>query len=123
MEVIKMIELRNELLAAPIDEWHYVPFAENHHKWLLEWHKIDDDDGEFCFTFESPRRRRYSFFAERGEHGGGRVIGAEVYDANIRQTASWWEDCGDKADRLHALLKLTPDHILYRLYMLLDAIG
>ena len=117
-----MIEMKDELFAAPIDEWNYVPFTENHHKWLLEWYK-SGDDGEFCFTFESPKKRRYSFFAERGEHGGGRVIGAEVYDADIRKIASWWEDCGDKAEKLHAILRLTPEHILCRLYMLLDAIG
>ena len=117
-----MIELKDELFAAPIDEWNYVPFTENHHKWLLEWYK-SGDDGEFCFTFESPKKRRYSFFAALGEHGGGRVIGAEVCDADIHKIASWWEDCGDKAEKLHALLRLTPEHILYRLYMLLDAIG
>ena len=117
-----MIELKDELFAAPIDEWNRVTFTENHHKWWLEWYK-DGDDGRFFFSFVSPRKRRYSFYAERGEHGGGRVYAAEMDDADGVRIASWWEDWGDKAEKLHALLRLTPEHILYRLYMLLDAIG
>ena len=117
-----MIELKNELFAAPIYEWRHVPFTENHHKWWLQWYKIGDD-GEFFFSFVSPRKRRYSFYTERGANGG-RVIGADIAGAdNGARIASYWESWGDSPARMDAVLRLTPKHIIDRLFVLLDAIG
>ena len=114
-----MIELRNELFAAPTDAWQRVPFTENHHKWLLLWCRYGD--GGFCFSFISPRKRMYSYDTD-GE--GGRVTSAVVVVANGKRTvASYYSSWGDKLDRLDAVLRLTPKHILDRLHMLLDAIG
>ena len=113
-----MIELKDELFAAPVYEWRHVPFAENHHKWLLHWYRIGDG-GKFCVTFESPRGRRYSFFTERG-----RVTDADVACANGEMNvASYYESWGDKPERMDAVIRLTPKHILNRLFVLLDAIG
>ena len=114
-----MIEI--ELFAAPVYEWRHVPFEENHHKWLLHWYRIGDD-GEFCFTFESPKKRRYSFFTELGKNGG-RVTEADVARANGETIADYYERWGDGPERMDAVLKLTPKHIIDRLFMLLDAIG
>ena len=112
-----MIELRDELLSMSVDKWYRVPFTENHHKWLLLWYRFGDD-GEFFFSFVSPRKRRYSFYIE-----GGRVTGAEIVVANGEMTvASYCESWGDKLDRLEAVLRLTPKHVIDRLFMLLDAI-
>lgn len=117
-----MIEMKDELFAAPIDEWNHVPFTENHHKWLLLWCRFGDDGG-FCFSFVSPKGRMYSFYTEGGEHGG-RVASAEVVVANgERNVASYYESWGDKPERMDAVLRLTPKHILDRLFLLLDAIG
>ena len=114
-----MIELKDELYAAPIYDWNSVPFMENHHKWLLLWYK-SGDDGEFCFSFISPRKRRYSFYTENG----GRVIGADIAGADNGARIAWyWEDWGDKPERMDAVLRLTPKHIIDRLSVLLDAIG
>ena len=110
-----------ELFAAPIYEWRHVPFTENHHKWLLHWYRIGDG-GKFSFIFVSPKGRRYSFWTERGKNGG-RVTDADVARANDVIIASYWEGWGDKPERMDAVLRLTPKHILDRLFTLLDAIG
>ena len=115
-----MIELRDELLAAPVYDYQYVPITTNHHKWWLQWCRRDD--GGFFFAFVSPRKRRYSFCVERGKHGG-RVTYADVEIANGETIASYWEVWGDKPERMDAVLRLTPRHIIDRLIMLLDAIG
>ena len=117
-----MIELKNELFAAPVDEWKRVPFTENHHKWLLLLCRFGDDGG-FCFSFVSPKKRMYSFYTEGGENGG-RVTSAEVVVANGEMNvASYYESWGDSPARMDAVLRLTPKHIIDRLHMLLDAIG
>jgi len=116
-----MIEMKDELFAAPTYEWRHVPFAENHHKWLLYWYRIGDD-GKFCFTFESPKGRRYSFFTTLGENGG-RVTDADVARANGEMIARYWESWGDKAEKMDAVIRLTPKHVIDRLFLLLDAIG
>lgn len=113
-----MIELKDELFAAPIHEWKHIPFTENRHKWWLQWYKIGDD-GEFFFSFVSPKKRRYSFYTNHG-----RVTSAYITDAkNGVWIVSYLESWGDKPDRLDAVLRLTPRHIQYRLYVLLGAIG
>ena len=112
-----MIELKDELFAAPIGEWKRVPFAENHHKWLLQWQK-PGDDGEFFFMFISPNKRRYSFYIMQD----GRVTDADVARADGEMIASYWKGYGDKPDRLEAVLRHTPRHIQYRLFVLLDTI-
>ena len=115
-----MIELKDELFAAPADAWNRVPFTENHHKWLLLWCRFGDDGG-FCFSFVSPKKRMYSFYTE---NGGGRVTSAEVVVANGEMNvASYYESWGDGPERMDAVLKLTPKHILNRLLTLLAAIG
>ena len=115
-----MIELRDELFAAPVYEWRHVPITANRHKWLLRWYHRED--GVFFFAFISPQKRSYAFFAERGKHGG-RVTYADVTLANGGTIANYWEVCGDKPERLDAVIRLTPKHIIDRLRMLLDAIG
>ena len=114
--------MKDELFAAPIYEWRHVPIAENHHKWLLHWYRIGAG-GKFCFTFESPKGRRYSFFAELGKNGCGRVTDADVARANGEMIASYCESWGDKTARLDTVTRLTPKHVLDRLAVLLDAIG
>ena len=117
-----MIEMKDELFAAPIDEWNSVPFTENHHKWLLQFCRFGDDGG-FCFSFVSPKKRMYSFYTEGGENGG-RVTSAEVVVANGEMNvASYYESWGDSPERMDAVLRLTPKHIIDRLFVLLDAIG
>ena len=114
-----MTEIKDELFAAPIDdlEWYRVPFTQNHHKWLLLWYR--SGDREFCFSFVSPKRRRYTFFAEEG-----RVTGADIAGADNGERIAWyWASWGDKPERMDAVIRLTPTHILSRLHMLLDAIG
>lgn len=116
-----MIELKNELLAAPIDEWQRVPITENKHKWSLLWCRFGDDGG-FCFSFVSPKGRMYSFYTE-GENSG-RVTSAEVVVASgDMNVASYYESWDDKPERKDAVLRLTPKHIIDRLSVLLDAIG
>ena len=113
-----MNELKDELFAAAVGKWNRVPFAENHHKWLLQWQKPGDDE-EFFFMFISPKKRRYSFYIVQG----GRVTDADVARADGEMIASYWEGWGDKPERMDAVLRLTPKHILDRLFTLLDAIG
>ena len=116
-----MIELRDELLAAPVYDYQYVPITTNHHKWWLQWYRRDD--GGFFFAFVSPRKRRYSFCVERGKSGGcGRVTYADVEIAHGKAIASYCEAWGDKPDRLDTVIRLTPRHILRKLSMLLDAL-
>ena len=117
-----MIELKDELLAAPVNDWQRVPLTVNRHKWLLLWYRIGDN-GEFCFSFVSPKKRRYTFYTELGANGG-RVIGADIAGADNGARIAWyWEDWGDKPERMDAVLRLTPKHIIDRLSVLLDAIG
>ena len=109
-----MTELKSELFAAPEDEWRHVPFVVNRHKWWLRWYRRDD--GVFFFTFVSPKKRSYAFSAERGG-----VTSADVALANGETIASyWWGGC-DTAKSRDAVIRLTPRHILDRLWMLLDA--
>ena len=122
-----MIELKDELLAAelfaaPIGEWNVIPFFENHHKWSFQWCEFGDD-GVFFFSFISPKKRRYSYYVERAEYIGSRVSGADVYSADGARIASWWEIQHDKAEKLDAVIRLTPKHVIDRLFVLLDAIG
>lgn len=117
-----MIELmKDELFSASADVWNRVPYTVNHHKWLLEWCRFGDDGG-FCFSFVSPRGRMYSFYTEHGN--GGKVASAEVVVADGgMNVASYYESWGDKPERMDAVLRITPKHIIDRLFLLLDAIG
>ena len=117
-----MIELRDELFAMPMHEWRFVPIAVNRHKWWLKMYRFGDN-ANFFLCFESPRRRRYSFRTERGENGCGRVTDADVALANGVSIASYWEGWCDRPEKLDAVIRLTPKHILDRLFVLLDAIG
>lgn len=116
-----MIEIKDALFAAPVNDWQRVPITENRHKWWLDWYRIGDD-GNFCFVFVSPKKRKYTFFVERGKNGR-RVTVAYVALANGETIASYYEDWGDKTERMDAVLRLTPKHIIDRLFVLLDAIG
>ena len=116
-----MIDLKDELFAVPEDEWQHVPFTVNRHKWWLRWYRRDD--GGFFFAFVSPKKRSYSFFAERGKNGHGRVTDADVALANGDTIASYWEVWGDRPEKMDAVLRLTPKHILDRLHVVLVAIG
>ena len=111
-----MIELRDELYAAPEDEWRHVPITANRHKWWLRWYRFDAD-GRFFFSFVSPRGRRYCFFAERG-----RVTYAAVDIAHGETIASYWDVWGNSPESLDAVIRLTPKHIIDRMQLLLDAI-
>ena len=115
-----MTELKAELFAAPEDEWRFVPITVNRHKWWLRWYRRED--GGFFFAFVSPRRRCYSFFAERGKDGG-RVTDADVAIARGDLIASYCEVWSDSPERMDAVIRLSPKHILDRLFVLLDAIG
>lgn len=113
-----MIEMKDELLAAHVYEWHHVPFTENHHKWWLQWYRIGDD-GDFFFSFVSPKKRRYSFYTNHG-----RVVRAEIAGKeNSPRIAIYWEGWGDKLDGLDTVLMRTPRHVQYRLYMLLGELS
>ena len=112
-----MILLRDELFTAPVYDWQYVPIAVNRHKWGLQWYRLGAA-GNFCFSFVSPKQRRYIFFTD-----GGRVVDAAVALANGDKIASYWKVWGDAPDRMDAVIRLTPKHILDRLFVLLDAIG
>ena len=116
-----MIEMKDELFAMPMHDLRSVPITVNHHKWWLKMCRFGDN-GNFFFRFKSARGRLYSFWTARGENGG-RVTEADVARANGETIADYCESWGDKADRLEAVLRLTPKHILDRLSMLLDAIG
>ena len=117
-----MIELKDELYAAPLCEWQHVPITVNRHKWWLHWYRIGDN-GNLGFVFVSPKGRRYHFFVERGKNGYGKATDAEVALANGETIARYWESWGDKPERMDAVLRLTPKHIIDRLFLLLDAIG
>lgn len=116
-----MIEMKDELFAAPINEWQRVPITENHHKWLLLWYRIGE--GNFGFVFASPKGRKYIFFVERGGNGGRVTSAVVVVASGERNVASYYESWGDKPERMDAVLRLTPKHIIDRLSVLLDAIG
>ena len=116
-----MIELRDELFAMPMHEWRFVPITINHHEWWLKMYRFGDN-ANFYFCFVSPKGRRYSFCTERFG-GRGRVADADVTSVRGETIASYWEARGDKPERLDAVIRLTPRHILDRLSMLLDAIG
>ena len=116
-----MIELKDELYAVPVYEWRHVPITVNRHKWWLRWYRFDED-GKFFFSFSSPKKRCYSFFTERGKDGG-RVSDADVTIASGDMIASYCEVWGDSPERMDAVIRLTPKHILDRLFVLLDAIG
>ena len=111
------MEMKDELTAALIYDWHVIPVTKNRHKWWLQWYRAGDN-GDFCFAFISPRKRRYTYYTERG-----RVTGADIALANGVLIASYWASWGDSPDRLTAAMRLTPKHILDKLYVLLDAIG
>lgn len=118
-----MIELtKDELFAAPADVWHSVSYTVNHHKWGLLWCRFGDDCG-FCFAFVSPRGRMYSFYTEGGENNSGRVASAEIVVASGEMNvASFYESWDDKPERMDAVLRLTPKHVIDRLIVLLYAI-
>ena len=113
-----MIELRDELYAAPTYEWRHVPITANRHKWWLHWYRSGGDRDFVCLTFESPRNRRYTYYIEQGK-----VTDADVALADGSMLASYWPSWGDSPARLDAVLRLTPKHVLDRLSLLLDAIG
>ena len=110
-----MSALKDELYAVPAYEWRHVPFTVSHHLWRLRWYRRDD--GCFFFAFVSPKGRSYSFFVERG-----RVSYADVDIARGETIASYWDVWGDSPERMDAVIRLTPKHILDRLFVLLDAI-
>ena len=111
-----MIELKDELFAVPEYEWRHVPVVVNRHKWRLRWYRREDG---FFFAFISPQKRCYSCFAEND----GRVTDADVVSARGYTIASYWECWGDSREKMDAVIRLTPKHIIDRLRMLLDAIG
>ena len=110
-----MIELRDELYAAPAYKWQHVPYTANRHKWVLHWYR--DGRADLSIMFDSPAGRRYSFWTD-----GGKVTGADIARANGEMIASYLESWGDKPERMDAVLRLTPKHVLDRLFLLLDAI-
>ena len=118
-----MTELKAELFAMPMHAWRFVPITVSHHKWWLKMYKLGED-GNYWFCFESPTRRRYSFRVRRErEDGRVRVTDADVTTARGETIACCWEGWCYKPDRLDAVIRLTPKHILDRLFVLLDAIG
>ena len=116
-----MIELKDELYAAPVYTLQTVPITANRHKWWLRWYR--GDDGEFYFGFVSPQKRCYSFFAERWTAGSARGTDASVTIAHGDTIASYRDVCGNSPERMDAVIRLTPKHIIDRLSTLLDAIG
>ena len=115
-----MAELKAELYAIPECEWRHVPFTTNRHKWWLRWYRFDEE-GRFFFCFESPRKRCYCYRTEL-KNGRVRLTDADVALANGETIASYWA-LWDRPEKLDAVVKLTPKHILRKLSMLLDAIG
>ena len=111
-----MIALKDELYAMPMHEWRHVPYTVSRHKWWIKMYRFGDEDYEFCF--ESPQKRRYFFHTSHD----GCVDGAEVALANGDTIADYREIWGDSPARLDAVLRLTPKHVLNRLFLLLDAI-
>ena len=116
-----MIELRDELFAMPMHEWRFVPITVSRHKWWLKLYRFGYN-ANFYLCFESPMRRRYSFRTGR-EDGHVRVTDADVALANGESIACYWRGWCDTADRMDAVIRLTPRHIIDKLQMLLDAIG
>ena len=116
-----MSALKDELLAMPMHVWRFVPITVNHHKWWLKMYRFGDN-ANFFLCFVSPMGRRYSFRTER-DGDGGRVTDADVALANGETIASYWQGWCDTAERMDAVIRLTPKHILDRLHLLLDAIG
>ena len=116
-----MTELREELFAMPMHEWRFVPITINRHKWWLKMYRFGDN-ANYYLCFESPRGRRYSFRTER-VGGRARLTDADVALANGVTIASYWEGWCDTAERMDAVIRLTPKHIVHRLHLLLDAIG
>lgn len=114
-----MNELKDELLAAPTDAWTRVPYTVNHHKWFLLWCRFGEG---FCFSFSSPKRRMYSFYTEGNTEGNSGVTSAEIVAANGDIVASYYDSWDDRPGRKDAVLRLTPKHIIDRLYVLLGAI-
>ena len=55
--VFRMIEMREELFAAPVIDWQNVPFVVNHHKWWLQMYRFGDKGDFFIFSFVSPKGR------------------------------------------------------------------
>ena len=117
-----MIELRDELFAMPRYEWRHMPITANRHKWWLKMYRFGDK-ATYYVCFVSPKGRRYSFRTGRGKAGRGRVTYADVANANGEAIASYWEFWGDSPERMDAVIRLTPKHIIDRLIMLLAAIG
>ena len=115
-----MIELKDELYAAPEYEWRSVPITANRHKWWLKMYRFEGR-GNYYLCFESPRTRTYSFRVKRGADGHVRVTDADVALANGKTIASYWS-LWDDNEKLDAVIRLTPKHILDRLQLLLDAI-
>ena len=111
-----MVEVKAELFAAQIYDWHVSPIVKNRHKWWLQWYRAGDN-GDFCFTFISPQKRRYAYYTERG-----RVTCAYVMSAKGVMIARYYAAWRDSPYKLDAVMRLTPRHILDKLYMLLDAI-
>ena len=109
-------ELRDELYAVPAYTWQTVPVTANRHKWRLRWYRGDDDDGEFFFAFDSPKGRRYSCFAAHGK-----VTDACIASASGYSLASY-RDVWGEPQRMDAVMRLVPKHVLRKLSMLLDAI-
>ena len=116
-----MIELKDELCAAPVYTRQDVPITANRHLWRLQWYRWDDE--EFFFAFYSPKKRRYSFFVERWPGGRGKVTEASVTTAHGESIASYRYVWGDGHEGMDDVIRLTPKHILRKLSMLLDAIG
>lgn len=118
-EMNEMNALKDELMAMPYREWQHVPFAVNHHKWWLTVYRWGS---RYLFVFESAQKRRYFFWVARGE-SYGRVTDAEVTTSCGDTIVDYRALFGDKPERLDAVLRLTPKHIIDRLLMLLSAIG
>ena len=117
-----MTELRDELFAMPMHDWRFVPITVSRHKWWLIMYRFEGN-ANYYFCFVSPRGRRYSFRTGRGKGGCGRVTDADVELATGETIASYWQGWCDTAERMDAVIRLTPRHIIDRLMMLLDAIG
>ena len=113
-----MIDLKDALLAVPACTLQTVPITTaSRHKWLLYWYR--GDDGDFYFSFISPRRRSYLALVAYD----GRVTDASVATADGYSIASYRESWGDSPEDLDDVLRLIPKHIMRRLHTLLDAIG
>ena len=110
-----MTDLRDELYAAPVYTLQTVSFAASRHKWSLRWYR--GDDGDFVFTFVSPRKRSYLVLVAHG-----RVTDVSVVTADGYSIASYRDSWGDSPEGLDDVIRLIPKHIINRLHTLLDAI-